>query len=701
MALAQDGGVAMIDPLPGDIFRKGELLNNTYEIEGVLGRGGTGEVYCARNQITGRVVAIKALNRAFSTNAGYLELMKREEEMRSISHDAVVRYTDCNLSGGGHVYLVMDYVDGTPLSDWLERGGARPRDLLIVAHRVAEGLVATHAAGIVHRDLSPDNIILRGGEPEQAVIIDFGIAKDMKAGARTIVGHGFAGKYEYAAPEQLHGRAEARSDLYALGASLLATYRGRVPDVAGSPGEILRAKEQRLDTTGVPEPLKTLIDDLTQPDPARRPPSAAVVVAAVEAMLQAPAAAPGRKPRRLWLAAIPVAAAAAGAAALWLTGALHTPRGPELDPVSPYTLTAEAGDGEARLTGFSPDQGAREAVLAAFRDAAGAEAGADAIELAAGAPTSDWGSDVAGFLSIAGELETWRVELADDAVTLSGVAEDAALRSAVVDRFAGAADAAGYRATTQVAAGPRRLDQDRVAAFLAAFSDCGPLTAVPPDGDAYELGDVVRVTGAVPDAESLDLLRAALAPRLGDRLLRLEAVVLNEPLCQVQSVLPRVPPGTLTIALGYGDRDLANLSGIYGVGDNPTIDILLPADVDEGYLWVAIADVAGDVFNILPNTHRPEHRIVAAGTVEDGVRDIRLAYSLAEQAAVPERVAFTVDETFGKSQIIVFHTDRPLFPELRPTIESASSFAEDLADVLAAGEVTVHSVTTRLLASRS
>jgi len=205
----------MIDPLPGDIFCKAQVLNNTYEIEGILGRGGTGEVYRASNRITGRVVALKALKRELSGNAGYLELMKREEEMRNISHDAVVRYTDCSQTADGHVYLVMDYVAGTPLSEWLERGGASPRDLLVVAHRVAEGLVATHERKIVHRDLSPDNIILRDGRPEEAVIIDFGIAKDSKTGARTIVGKEFAGKYEYAAPEQLHGQAEPRSDLYA------------------------------------------------------------------------------------------------------------------------------------------------------------------------------------------------------------------------------------------------------------------------------------------------------------------------------------------------------------------------------------------------------------------------------------------------------------------------------------------------------
>ena len=86
--------------------------------------------------------------------------------------------------------------------------------------------------------------------PAQAVIIDFGIAKDANAGARTIVGNDFAGKYEYAAPEQMHGRAEPRSDLYALGASLLATFRGRVPDLGRSPGEIIARKQKPLDTAG-------------------------------------------------------------------------------------------------------------------------------------------------------------------------------------------------------------------------------------------------------------------------------------------------------------------------------------------------------------------------------------------------------------------------------------------------------------------
>ena len=278
----------MLSPLPGDIFKTGQVLNNTYEIEGILGRGGTGEVYRARNQVNDRIVALKALNREFSRDDGYLELMKREEEMRSIMHPAVVRYSENSRTADGHVFLVMDYVEGPSLNEKLLRGGQEVRDLLVVGHRVAEGLVATHAHGIVHRDLSPDNIILKGGDPAEAVIIDFGIAKDTSIGARTIVGNDFAGKYEYAAPEQVDGKAEARSDLYALGASLLAAYRGEIPFQRSTPGEMVRRKHSPLDTQGVPEPLKGVIDWLTAPELDARPRDAAEVVERLERILKIP-----------------------------------------------------------------------------------------------------------------------------------------------------------------------------------------------------------------------------------------------------------------------------------------------------------------------------------------------------------------------------------------------------------------------------
>ena len=104
------------------------------------------------------------------------------------------------------------------------------------------------------------------------MIIDFGIAKDASAGARTIVGNDFAGKYEYAAPEQMHGRAEPRSDLYALGASLLATFRGRVPNIGGSPGAVMRRRNGRSTPWACRSRSRGLIDELTRPTrPAGRP----------------------------------------------------------------------------------------------------------------------------------------------------------------------------------------------------------------------------------------------------------------------------------------------------------------------------------------------------------------------------------------------------------------------------------------------
>ena len=218
-----------MDSRPSDTFQPGDLLNNTYRIEIVLGRGGTSEVYRARSEISGRVVALKVLNAEFSSNEDFLVLMTREEEIRDVRHDAVVRYSENNKTPDGHIYLVMDYVDGPGLDKVLAERQLSVDELMTIAERVLGGLVATHARNIVHRDMSPDNIILRGGKASGAVIIDFGIARDTNPGAATIVGDGFAGKYAYAAPEQLNGNADQRSDLYSVGATLLAAYRGSAP----------------------------------------------------------------------------------------------------------------------------------------------------------------------------------------------------------------------------------------------------------------------------------------------------------------------------------------------------------------------------------------------------------------------------------------------------------------------------------------
>ncbi len=264
----------------GDIFEAGDLLNNTYRIVALLGRGGVSEVYKARSEISGRVVAVKALRAEFARDEDFLSLMTREEDVREIRHDAVVRYFDAQRMADGVVYLVMDYVEGPGMDARLKAGGMSAEELMVAGLRIAEGLAAAHARNIVHRDLSPDNIILRGGSPAEAVIIDFGIAKDTNPGAETIVGDKFAGKYAYAAPEQLAGKADPRTDIYSLGALLLATFRGQKPEIGRNPMEVLERKRAPLDLAGVPEPLGRLLAKMTAPEPEDRFQSAEALVAA-------------------------------------------------------------------------------------------------------------------------------------------------------------------------------------------------------------------------------------------------------------------------------------------------------------------------------------------------------------------------------------------------------------------------------------
>jgi hypothetical protein len=692
----------MTDPQPGDIFHRGQVLNNTYEIEAVLGRGGTGEVYRARNLISDRIVAIKALNSQFSGREDYVQLMRREEQMRDILHDAVVRYTECSRTDDGHVFVVMDFIDGPSMQALLERGGMDARELLIVAHRVTEGLVAAHGHGIVHRDLSPDNVILRDGRPERATIIDFGIAKDTAAGARTIVGNEFAGKYEYAAPEQLEGRAEPRSDLYALGALLLAAFRGRLPFAGATPGEIVRRKQRPLETDGVPEPLKGLIEWLSAPEPAARPADAGAVLARLDGLLvpkhRKEPQPVRRRGRALWLALPVIAVAAVGGA--WYAGLFGPPAPPPLPVAAPYLLTASVEGGVGRLSGNAPDPAAAAAIAAAFAEATGVVPPEGSLTLADGVPSATWAAGVAALLGALDGAEGWTLEVRDGLASVTGVAPDRAARDAVSGRLGTAAGAGGLQLATALRAGPAVLAADTVAAIAAGAADCGPLATDRPAGDSYAIDETVTLTGRVASQATADALTAAVTAAAGDRPVRVEVTALNPPICTVQLALPPTPQDGLSIWLGQGATGAANPTGVFNPGDNPIAELHLPADRAEGYLWVAVVDTTGNVFNLLPNLNQPEHALAAVGTVGAGLRRVRLLHTLEEFAADNSRLAMRVTESdFGKSEIVAFLTRRPLF-ELRPKTESAAAFAEALTEAVAADPDNIRAIATRVLDSR-
>ena len=703
----------MIDPLPSDIFRQGQMLNNTYEIEGLLGRGGTGEVYRARNTISDRIVAIKALNSQFSANDAYIDLMKREEEMREIRDDAVVRYTECSRSDQGQVFLVMDYIDGPSMSDVMQTRRMDPRELLIVAHRVAQGLVAAHGRGIVHRDLSPDNVILRGGSAERATIIDFGIAKDTAANARTVVGNEFAGKYEYAAPEQVDGKAEKRSDFYALGATLLASFRGQIPFSGSVVGEMIRRKQMPLDTTGVPDPLKALIDWLTAPALADRPARAEDIVARLDQYLRPmtdrrPRTAPtqmGPKPKRrsglIWLV-MPLALVAAVAGA-YLTGSFDRFLVPPLPMVSPYMLEARVTeDGKASLSGNAPDAESAAKLAAAFASATGKPAPDGALMLADGMPAPTWAVDAAGLLGAITGFSDWSISISDMTARIEGLAasrDGAAAVDAAIKRWAATS---GIAATSRIVTGPRHLASEAVAAVVAPFASCGPLTQTKAPGESYDLSDTVAIAGGLASAKQGGALQGALEAMAGDRKVRIDPILLNDVLCAVHAVMPAVPPGGLSVWMGYGDTGETNPTGVFRVGDNPIAEIEMPDGVVDGFLWVVlINDTGGNVFNLLPNRAQEEHAVARIGTVADGIRAVRVIYSATEFRANPELISFTVTpQDVGRAEIIAIVSKEPLFAVRRPRDESVASFAEALGQIAREDPGNITAIATRLLDSR-
>ncbi|MGR3270581.1 serine/threonine protein kinase [Thalassococcus profundi] len=696
----------MIDPQPSDIFRPGQVLNNTYEIRGILGRGGTGEVYLAFNQISERTLAIKALNARFSGNSDYVELMKREEQMRSIMHDSVVRYSECSRTDEGHVFLVMDYVEGVPLSKLMFDRRVEERELLIVAHRVLSGLVATHAQGIVHRDLSPDNIILRGGAPERATIIDFGIAKDTATGARTIVGTNFAGKYEYAAPEQLEGHADFRTDLYALGASLLAVARREVPDVGTNPGAVVRFKRDALDTSGIGAPLRDLIDWLTAPDPADRPATASAALERLDSWLKPDSHPTTKVPGGKTSRGAPKALIAAGVVivaglGLWASGVLSGLGTQPLPVASPYRLTAAAGAEGASLSGNAPDAETAATLRAAFGETTGSPAPDDALTLATGLPSPDWPGHAADLLTLMQPLTRWDVAVSDASARVSGLAPDITTRDALDASLAEWQAATGMTLSTDLLAGPEKLDPAALDPVLVQLATCGPLRQQRTEDAPYALLDTVTVTGDVADATDVQAIEAALAPMIGDRSLRPLVTVLNEDLCAIRAVLPPAPPGAVSIWLGRGDTGEAALTGVFRTDENPVVDIQLPADITGASLWVMVVDNTGKVFHVLPNINRTDHLVDDLGEVQNGLRRIRVLWSLDEFGADPKRLAMQVTEgDYGKSEVIAILSKEPLFDMRRPRDESVSSLAEALADTLQGREDQIIGVASRIIDAR-
>ncbi|HLJ69933.1 MAG TPA: protein kinase, partial [Roseiarcus sp.] len=300
---------------PAGSVRRGARLNGIYEIGPLIAHGGMGEVYRGFNIVTNDPVAIKMILPELSGDPDAFAMFKREASvLLNLHHEAIVRYfvfsVDPELQ---RAYLAMEFVDGPSLGKRLAQGPLPIDEVRILQRRLASALDAAHRLGVVHRDISSDNVILPGGDPRRAKIIDFGIARSLRLGEGTIIGSRFAGKFNYASPEQLGlagGEVGPKSDIYSLGLVLAEAMLGRPVDMGGSQAETIEKRRKVPDLTAIDPSMRPLIAAMLQPLPKDRPESMAAVAASL------PASAPRARGDRGRRESSPVGRLAAAAAAL-------------------------------------------------------------------------------------------------------------------------------------------------------------------------------------------------------------------------------------------------------------------------------------------------------------------------------------------------------------------------------------------------
>lgn len=229
------------------------VLGGRYRVEHELGRGGMAKVFLGTDTVLGRPVAIKILAPRFADDEGFVQRFRREAQAAArLSNPNVVSVFDTGTDGGVH-FIVMEYVEGRTLADYLAGGGRIMSDRAIeIAEAVCGALSAAHAQGVIHRDIKPGNIMLTPAG--QVKVADFGIAR-MTTTAETVAQTAAVlGTASYLSPEQAQGQpVDGRSDIYSLGCVVYEMVTGRPPFLGDSPVAV--ASKQVLEQPITPSKL--------------------------------------------------------------------------------------------------------------------------------------------------------------------------------------------------------------------------------------------------------------------------------------------------------------------------------------------------------------------------------------------------------------------------------------------------------------
>ena len=301
-----------------------------YKIETAIGAGAMGTVFRAFDVRLNRPVAIKFLSDDLADAAARRRFQREAQMASSLNHPHILTVYDVG-EFTGRQYLVTEFVDGGTLKNWIERQPRNWEDVAQLLTGVADALATAHQAGILHRDIKPDNILVTASG--YAKLADFGLAKleqpALPSAARTVTELQtqkgmIVGTIAYMSPEQASGSAlDSRSDMFSFGVVLYEMLAGRRPFTAPTSLELL---ERVIHATpaplpaDLPEPLRALVMKALEKNPGDRYPSMRELVAGLRALQRASGQSVGapRKYRRTWLAAAGLAAiAAAGIGAFW------------------------------------------------------------------------------------------------------------------------------------------------------------------------------------------------------------------------------------------------------------------------------------------------------------------------------------------------------------------------------------------------
>ena len=655
----------------------GTLLSHTYEVAGLIARGGMGEVHRARHVDMNTWHAVKVIRPELAQDAKMVELLRREAAaLREIRHEAVVSYDGVFRDEYGRILLSMEYLDGPSLQEVLQGGPLDPDEVAILLDRIASGLAAAHQRGIVHRDMSTDNVILPGRGIANAKIIDFGIAKQTAGGAGTVIGDAFAGKYGYASPEQFGlfgGQVGPQSDIYSAGLVLAAAALGRPLDMGRTPQAMIERRMSVPDLSALDEPLRGVLCSMLEPDPQNRAKSMTELVGALTRRpaeitpfdaTPFPAATPTKEEPK------PVVAERQAKTAQ--TAAEPKKKAPVGLIAGGVGSLVAAGVAGFLLFGQSqpPAQTATQApAQTSVKEASAPAAPATQPAAPPAMTTAPLGAPASPTPAAPVKAEAPAPDPVKPAVAqvpaapvpplpVTPAVQTVPTPTPVPAQVVPAAVPAAPPVPPVTPAEARK----RVEAAAAGFACAGVRTV--------ETGKGLRIGGYVGSDADAGALKAAITGLPGGVDIDARVAVRPWPLCEALGVAgqPARAEAQGLDALGLGFN---RPSMVYRQGEK--LEVTVTAGMS-GYLTVDYIDMEGNAIHMVPMRLRRDDRVDAGRPVTLGI------------AKSPSDRVYTIAPPYGPAMILALVTREPLFPAEREEVEPAGAYLATLRAAIAKAE---------------